>query len=135
MFKLSKKTEYGILALQHMVSKGDGQTATVNDIAQDRGIPRPLLAKILQKLTKKNIIRSVQGSRGGYVVMEDPREITLADVFEAIEGPIKITNCHDQESCCDRYTFCTLKHHLNPLRYQIKSILENITIRDFDEHR
>ena len=64
MFKLSKKTEYGILALQHMAGAEAGRVSTVKEMSEAFNISQPLLAKICQQLVKNNIIASVQGSRG-----------------------------------------------------------------------
>jgi len=85
MFKFNKKTEYGILALQHMLSLKQDQVATVKEIAENYKIPQSLLAKILQQLSRKKIIQSVQGAKGGYVLKTDADDLSLAKVLEAIE--------------------------------------------------
>ena len=83
MFKLSKKTEYGILALQHMAAMDNDRVSTVKEIAETHNIPHSLLAKICQQLAKSEIIISVQGSRGGYALGRDATKISLAAVMEA----------------------------------------------------
>jgi len=131
MFKLSKKTEYGILALQHMATMDDGRITTVKEIAEAYNIPNPLLAKICQQLAKSEIIKSVQGSRGGYALGRDAREISLAAVMEAIEGPIHIVDCNFEHHNCDRDPDCTLKTGLGTIEIQMANFLNNITLQDF----
>ncbi len=130
MFKLSKKTEYGILALQHMASL-NGNRATVKEIAERHNVPQSLLAKILQQLAKSKIIESVQGSRGGYALSRDASEISLAQVLEAIEGPLSIVECNLDHHNCDRDDFCTLKDSLNPIQQHLSTYLASVTLSDF----
>jgi Rrf2 family protein len=70
MFKLNRKTEYGLLALQYMARMENNEVATVKEITSQHRIPQSLLAKILQGLARKKIIQSVKGARGGYVMAE-----------------------------------------------------------------
>ncbi len=131
MFKLSKKTEYGILALQYMMFMDDGRVATVKEISEEHNIPQPLLAKICQQLAKSKIIHSVQGSRGGYALNMDASRISLAAVMEAIEGPIHLVDCNSGQHGCERDETCTLKIGLNSIEFQLSNFLQNITLKDF----
>lgn len=130
MFKLSKKIEYAILALQYIASLTDGRVATVKEIAEIKVIPQPLLAKILQQLAKKELIQSVQGSHGGYALSRSAKDITLAQMMEAIEGPINIIDCAVDHHLCERDESCTLKNSLNPLQQQLSSYLHSVTLAD-----
>lgn len=131
MFKLSKKTEYGILALQHMAAMDNGRVATVKEMSETYRIPQPLLAKICQQLAKSSIIKSVQGSRGGYALGKTATDISLAAVMEAIEGPIHIVDCNSDHHNCDRDDDCTLKTGLDTIEMQMAGFLNKITLQDF----
>jgi len=131
MFKLSKKTEYAILALQYMMSKAHKNVVTVREIADFHNISQTLLAKILQVLARKQIIESVQGSQGGYTLVQNAKKISLAKIMEAIEGPIHITDCHYDTSCCERTYNCTLRDRLVPVQKGLVQHLNNITLVDF----
>jgi len=131
MFKLSKKTEYGILALQHMMYLDTDRVATVKEIAEQHNIPQSLLAKICQQLAKSKIIQSVQGSRGGYTLNLEPSDISLSAVMEAIEGPLHIVDCSLDHERCERNDNCTLKIGLNPLQQQLSTFLNNVTLASF----
>jgi len=131
MFKLSKKTEYGILALQHMAAMDNGRVATVKEMSESYNIPQSLLAKICQQLAKSSIINSVQGSRGGYALGKPATAISLAEIMEAIEGPIHIVDCNFEAHNCGRDDDCTLKTGLNSIEAQMASFLNKITLQDF----
>lgn len=128
--KLSKKTEYGVLALRHISSLENGRVATVREIAEQHQIPQQLLAKVLQDLNRTGIIRSVQGAYGGYVLNAIASAVTLADIVQAIEGPIRLTECGDVDHNCDRFDFCDLKTTFGPIQEQLVSYFKNVTLAD-----
>jgi len=131
MFKLSKKTEYAILALQYMMSNSFKNVVTVREIADFHNISQTLLAKILQILARQKIIESVQGSQGGYTLQQNAQQISLARIMEAIEGPIHITDCYLDTGCCIRTENCTLRDRLVPVQTGLVQHLNNITLADF----
>jgi Rrf2 family protein len=130
MFRISKKIEYGILALQYIMNSQNDQAATVREISEKLRISHTLLAKILQQLAKKDIIQSVQGPRGGYVMKGDASTVSLKDIFEAIEGPMHLTECNFEDKCCDRFKICSLKDSFVPIHQQITGYFENLTLKD-----
>lgn len=131
MFKLNKKTEYAILALQYMMISGTDRVATVKEIAQKYEIPQSLLAKILQKMVKSKIIHSVQGSRGGYTLNKKATQISLLSVLEAIEGPINIVNCTAHHHTCNRIENCTLITGMEPVKQHLSNYFHSLTLADF----
>lgn len=131
MFKLNRKTEYGLLALQYMARLENNEVATVKEIASQHRIPQSLLAKILQGLARKKIIQSVKGARGGYVMDGKITQLTLADVVEAIEGPISITDCRSIDPNCERMDDCTLRERFEPLQQQLLQTFRSVKILDF----
>ena len=84
MLKLTKKADYGLIALRHLAVQA--RTASAKDIAESYGIPLPLLSKVLQKLTKSGFLISEQGTNGGYRLSRDPHEITALEVIRTIDG-------------------------------------------------
>ncbi len=92
MLKLTKKADYGLIALKHLAVSG-GPSASAKEIAETYGIPLPLLSKILQKLAKSGFLRSEHGTNGGYRLARDPREISALEVIRSIDGPIVLTAC------------------------------------------
>jgi Rrf2 family protein len=129
MFKLSKKTEYSIVALRHLAGRSS-QMATVKEIAETCKIPQPLLAKLLQQLAKKDVLRSVQGVNGGYRLNKEAGQISVADILEAIEGPVSITACGVQGHSCERLSICDLRSTMAPLQQEMLLYLRSVSLAD-----
>jgi len=135
MLKITKKFEYGLIAIRHMALMSEGSVATAKEISQKANISYDLLAKILQRLAKSDIIMSVQGVKGGYRLAKDPSEITLSEIAESIEGPINLTDCQEHETedteCnCDIYASCAIKRPLNKIKNRFKKIFDESTVEE-----
>src|SRR5437763_1208466 len=100
MLRLSKKVEYGLVALQHMARRGS--VSTVREISDENGISYDLLAKIMQELKREGLVMSHQGVRGGYTLMLAPQEISVTRVIDALEEDTTITKCTSETECCSR---------------------------------
>src|SRR5256712_13969347 len=98
MFRLAKKSDYGLIALKHLAQHTD-ESVSAREIATLYHIPAELLAKVLQRLARKGLLVSQQGMNGGYVLARDPALISIVQVVEALEGPISITPCERGEDC------------------------------------
>lgn len=132
MFKLSKKVEYGLIAVKHMATPGAECTSSAKEIADKYKIPYDLLSKILQKLKKHEILGSVQGTHGGYKLTKDPKELTLAQIFNAIEGESYILDCgkHEDSEACSIYETCILSSPLKKIQKQINSYFNTTTLEE-----
>ncbi|MCC6866220.1 MAG: Rrf2 family transcriptional regulator [Ignavibacteria bacterium] len=132
MFKLSKKVEYGLIAVKHMALPGEECTSSAKVIAEKYKIPYELLSKILQKLKKEGILNSVQGTRGGYILTKKPEELTLAEIFNAIEGNTYILDCgkHGDSETCSIYETCILSSPLKKIQRQINSYFNSTTLSE-----
>lgn len=121
MFKLSKKVEYGLIAMKHIAMEGSINPCSAKVIASKYKIPYDLLSKILQKLKKNKLLISIQGTRGGYVLSEKPENISLAIIFNAIEGFEYILDCGTGEDphSCKLYETCVLSGPLQKIQRQI----------------
>src|SRR5258708_15639248 len=90
MLKLTKKADYGLIALKHLAVNGQ-ESSSAKEIADTYGIPLPLLSKILQKLAKNGFLQSEHGTNGGDKIAPDPPNITPLDVIRGIDGPLLLT--------------------------------------------
>ena len=93
MLKLTKKADYGLMALKYLAEHPETPALSAKDVADAYGIPAQLLAKILQLLTKTGLLRSHAGMNGGYALARDARQISAYEVIHAIDGPFFITSC------------------------------------------
>jgi len=129
MLKLTKKADYGLIALKHLAVHGPA-SSSAKEIAETYGIPSPLLSKILQKLVKNGFLRSEQGTNGGYKLAREAREITALDVIRTIDGPIFLTACFTEHGYCCHTDKCIVRDPLQKVHEGILRLLGNITIAD-----
>lgn len=133
MFQLSKKVEYGLIAIRHMAAGRSGQTFTAKEIAERYSIPYELLAKIMQKLVRKGFLISFQGVNGGYALQRNPESITVSSIIDAIEESkaVKLVRCESEEpGNCIIFSTCTIKDPLMKLQGSINQVLQNITVKE-----
>ena len=129
MLKLTKKTDYGLISLRHIAVSPRG-TASAKEISDAYGIPLPLLAKVLQSLTKGRLAISVAGTNGGYRLTRDPQSITALEVIQCIDGLAILTNCFTEHGACDQSDRCTVREPLRHVQEAILNLLAKMTIAD-----
>ena len=132
MVRLSKKVEYGLIAIRHIATRTTGDIVTAKEIAETYRIPYELLAKVLQKLTKAGLICSHQGVHGGYAIAKDPSEIQVAMIIHAIEGTQPaIAQCMtDGPDSCTVFTVCTIKSPLTKVQANIDRAFSEMTLSE-----
>ena len=133
MLRLTKKADYGLMALKFLAERPELGSQSAKDIADAYGIPPQLLAKILQRLTKVGLLRSHAGINGGYALTKSPAGITAFEVIHAIDGPLFITSCDNGQRQCDLNDSCTIKEPLRKVNDTISDVLKALTIADLCE--
>lgn len=132
MLQLTKRTEYGLIALVHMADQ-DGRVVSVREIGERYPVPRRLLAEVLKDLSHAGIVESQRGASGGYALSRPPDDITLAQIVSSLEGEPAIANCegHDVEPAegCDIAPLCRIRSPLHRIREGIWGLLERTTLR------
>ncbi len=129
MLKLTKKADYGLIALKHLAVHGP-ESSSAKEIAEMYGIPLPLLSKILQKLAKNGFLQSEHGTNGGYRLAREARDITALEVIRAIDGPIFLTACFTEHGYCCHTDKCIVRDPLQKVHEGILRLLASITIAD-----
>lgn len=124
--------KYALKALIH-IARTEHNFAKTSDIATQSKIPRKFLEQILLELKKGHIVHSKQGNEGGYYFKKQPNEVTLADVYRLIDGPIALVACASKtfyEACedCQDEESCTIRHSLMEVRDETLKILEKRNI-------
>lgn len=128
MLKLTKKADYGLIALRHLALNHTG--ASAKEIAANYGIPLPLLAKVLQKLARGGLLVAAQGTNGGYRLARDAREINALEVVRTLDGPLILTSCFTQQGHCYQSGTCSVREPLRKIHEGILQLLENISIAE-----
>jgi Rrf2 family protein len=134
MLRLTKKADYGLMALKYLAELPETPSVSAKDIAETYGIPPQLLAKVLQRLTKVGLLRSHAGMNGGYALSKAARTISAFEVIHAIDGPLFITSCTKGSKSCEVEPNCTVKEPLARVNDSIAGVLKSISIYDLVDH-
>ena len=129
MLKLTRKTEYALLALGHLCHDDGGSATKVREIANTYNIPFPVLAKVMQQLARHNFVEPIKGAQGGYRLKVDPVEIDLWQFLEEMEGRSAIVGCFVDEAC-DQLPTCMIRSPLHIIDDTIKSVFHGMTLKD-----
>jgi Rrf2 family protein len=131
MLRLSKKADYALMAMKHLAVRQDaGASSSAREIAEAYEIPLELLAKILQRLVRSRLLVSVQGTRGGYRLGRPAISIPVAEVIQAVDGPLTVTACSDDDHRCEQYSKCSIRDPLWKIRTRIIDVLTTVSIAD-----
>jgi len=131
MLRLSKKADYALIAMKHLARKTSGAPSTsAREIAEQFDIPIELMAKVLQRLVRTGLLVSTQGTRGGYTLSRPSATISVADVIQAIDGPVTVTACSTQKNDCEQYSKCNIRDPLWQIRERIVSALDTVTLAE-----
>ena len=129
--RISRRGEYGLAAILYLASQPDGKLSLRDEIAGRCGIPRTFLAQILAKLRSKGILGSVRGKRGGYYLKAQPQGLSLADVLEALEGPITLIRSIKEDDSPDTdFVNTTMRHFFGRLQAKGYELLKSVKIAE-----
>lgn len=134
MFSLSKKTEYGLLALIHLSELRDGDLANVSQIAQSTAVPRELLAKVLSELVRADLAVSYSGPTGGFRLARPAAQVSLADVLRVLESKTGLIECLSKKGRCNQADNCSIKEPMAGLNHKFREILEETKLTDLINH-
>jgi Rrf2 family protein len=128
--KITTKSRYAIRSIFALVLLGgDKNPVTLTQISDYEDISRKYLEQIFIKLKKNNIVNGSRGAQGGYMLAKPAYSINLKDVIYAMDGPVSISDCTQEESC-DHFESCGINWLWAGLKETVDSYLENITIDD-----
>src|SRR5207249_12112089 len=128
MLKLTKKADYGLMAMKHLAEHGHGAACSAKDIAESYGIPSEALAKILQRLVKAGLLISQHGTNGGYMLARSPETISAFEVIGAIDGALFITSCITVRGECDQTDRSTIREPPRCVNDSIELVVRRVSI-------
>lgn len=133
VIRLSKLADYGIVIMTHLARPGGAQ-ASAQEIAQATRIPQPMAQKILKVLARGGLLRSQRGAKGGYELARAARLVTVAQIIEALDGPIAITDCVDgAPGDCLIESLCPARINWTKINGAIRDALEEVTLAEMVE--
>jgi len=129
MLRLSKKSDYALIAMKHLAMRPDA-SSSAREISESYDIPLELLAKVLQRLVRARLLVSVQGTRGGYRLGRSAALISIADVIQSVDGPVTVTACSEEDHNCDQYTKCSIRDPLWKIKNRILESLQTVSVAE-----
>ena len=130
--RLNTKARYAVMALADMASLKDSKPISLRDISLRQGISLLYLEQIFLKLKKNNIVKSIRGIKGGYVLMKNPKQIKLSEIFTALDENVKTIGCekHSKKGCNGKSTKCITHNLWDELDIHINTFFENKNLND-----
>ena len=125
MLKLSKKTEYALMAAKYMALNNSSGFSTAKEISVSYNIPHQLVAKVLQAMAKNDIAISSKGVNGGFALAKEPEQISLIDIIKAIETNYHLVDCFNENGTddeCSKIDCCKIRDPLAEIQKKIDKI-------------
>ena len=128
--KLSTRTRYGLRAIIELAENHGKGPLQIKTIAREQDISAKYLEQLMAVLKSAGLVRSIRGSKGGYVLAKDPNQIKLNDVFNCLEGPVTTVECVENQNYCARVADCSARQVWVQVQNAIKDVLQSITLQD-----
>jgi FeS assembly SUF system regulator len=129
MLRMSKLTDYGTVVLAHLANHQDS-LVSASDVSATTGIALPTVSKLLKALTRAGLAIAQRGAHGGYRLARTPDTISAAEVIDALEGPVSITECSASDSQCDYESNCNVGSAWQRVNVAIRRALEDVSLAD-----
>jgi FeS assembly SUF system regulator len=129
MIRITKLTDYGIVLLTHLAVHPERQF-NAPDLAAEAQLPLPMVSKILKLLGREGLLVSHRGVKGGYSLARQPREVSMAEIIAALEGPIAITECIDEAGECFHEPICQVRANWQRINAAVLGALAGITLAE-----
>jgi FeS assembly SUF system regulator len=127
LLRISRLTDYGTLVLAHLSNTQVTPTSAA-DVAAATGIALPTVSKLLKLLAKAELVTSTRGAQGGYSLARTPAAISAADIIDALEGPVHITECSADDSACDFEAVCNVGGAWQRINVAIRDALGQVSL-------
>jgi len=134
MLSMTRKTDYGLVAMAEL-ARYQGSQVTARAMSERIGVPLPALTNVLKQLAQSGLVTATRGPRGGYRLAHKPNEITLGQLIEAVEGPVRLTRCcsdgepaPDDECKCDLEDSCRVKLPVQRVQESLLRFLDQVKL-------
>ena len=127
--QVSRTLDYAVRSLIYM-GNHEVPRMSMKEISEAQHIPQNYLAKIMRRMVERGLIRSMVGPEGGYFLRRDPKDINLREIYEAVEGELRVIDCMDQDEVCALYENCTQLPVWDKLQVSMIKLLEKTSLED-----
>lgn len=128
MMKLSTRSRYGVRMMIALAAAGGDNSVFLKDIAASEDISEKYLSLIVIPLRAAGLLRSIRGARGGYALAREPKDISLRDIIEAVDGETCLVNCVKNPDMCKRASICPTRDTWTELGNTIKEAMSGVTL-------
>ena len=130
--KLTSKGRYAVMALADLAKFNSQNPVSLRDISLRQGISLDYLEQIFSKLKKNNIVKSIRGANGGYVLTRDPEQIKLSNIFSAVDEKVKTLQCkrESKKGCNGKLTKCITHNLWDDLEMHINDFFDKKNLGD-----
>lgn len=129
MLRISRLTDYGTVLLAHLAAHQAGVRSAA-DVAQATSIAPPTVSKLLKSLARAGLVTSTRGANGGYRLSRPPQDISAADIIDALEGPVSITECSASDGECEHEGVCSVGDAWQRINVAILRALNDVSLHD-----
>ena len=129
MLRISKLTDYGTVLLAYLAGNPE-HVCSAAEVAATTGIALPTTSKLLKALARTGLVISTRGANGGYKLARDARDISAAEIIDALEGPVSITECSSSDSHCDFEDHCSVGSAWQRINVAIRNALSEVSLVD-----
>ena len=128
--RLTHLADYAVVMMTAAARRGDAERVSAAELAQDTGVPLPTAQKLMGQLAGAGLLNSVRGAGGGFMLARPVTDISLADIVEAVEGPIAMTMCSgsDEPSECALDAHCRVKPHMGIVSNAVRGALGAVSL-------
>jgi FeS assembly SUF system regulator len=130
MIRLSKLTDYGLVLMTYMGGSQPETVHTARELSLESRVPLPTVSKLLKELLASGLLVSYRGIKGGYSLAREPREISVAEIISALEGPVAFTECSTELSSCELQQCCPIKEHQRMISRVVEGALHQLMLSD-----
>ena len=131
MLKISKLADYAMV-LMHLLSQ-TGESLSAKQLAEMSNIPLPTVSKVLKLLSDASLVEASRGALGGYKLVRLPKDISVAEVLQAIDGQFALTECNLPQGACTLTPYCGLRMNWQVINQRVRQLLEQISIQDMQQ--
>lgn len=140
MIRVTKLADYGVLLMTwfaraearhaRLKTKDPAPSVSATEVARHTGLPAPTVSKLLRQLAKEGVLESTRGVHGGYRMAKRAEDVSVAEVLEAIEGPIALTECLEEGPDCGIEAICPTRANWERINTALRGALQGIRLHE-----
>ena len=128
--QITRAADYALRGMTYLARQEPEKLTLIKEISNKEGIPEQFMRKLVHILHKKGFIKSTRGRQGGIRLDIDPEKVTMFDIIEAIDGPLALNLCLEDQDLCDRFDLCQMRDIWSEAQASVNKVLKQYTLND-----